>query len=157
MLAGSNAYRPNAALGPQRALKGLALATLPPVLMIHLKRFTYDFATMRRIKINSVFKPTSRVFIINFFAMLHPHVHICSLIIELLFATRLYIQLVSFPVNLDLSAFCVNDEVAAPAAQAAQAAQAASTAPTAAPVTSAYTLFAVLVHAGLLLYYSLLA
>ncbi len=73
--------------------------------------------------------------------------HICSLIIELFFATRLFIQLVSFPINLDLSAFCVNDEGAAQAAQAAQAA------PTAAPTTSAYTLFAVLVHAGLLLYY----
>jgi ubiquitin C-terminal hydrolase len=54
LLAGSNAYRPNTALGPQRALKGLALVTAPPVLMIHLKRFTFDFATMRRIKINSV-------------------------------------------------------------------------------------------------------
>ena len=34
------------------AEKGSVVESLPPVLMLHLKRFDFDFATMRRVKIN---------------------------------------------------------------------------------------------------------
>jgi len=41
LLAGANRWRSDA--GPVDAFKGVRFATLPPVLVLHLKRFAYDF------------------------------------------------------------------------------------------------------------------
>jgi ubiquitin carboxyl-terminal hydrolase 7 len=39
--------------GKQDAIKGLKFASLPPVLMLHLRRFEYDWMVDANVKINS--------------------------------------------------------------------------------------------------------
>lgn len=45
LLDGDNRYTPTKALGPQRCEKGVAFLSFPPVLQLHLKRFTYDLVS----------------------------------------------------------------------------------------------------------------
>eukprot|EP00916_Digyalum_oweni_P026423 GHVL01043419.1.p1 GENE.GHVL01043419.1~~GHVL01043419.1.p1 ORF type:complete len:1394 (+),score=290.14 GHVL01043419.1:220-4401(+) len=51
---GANKYRAEGH-GLQRARKGVAFSSIPPVLQIHLRRFQYNLATMHMFKVNDYF------------------------------------------------------------------------------------------------------
>lgn len=55
ILSGDNQWYCDRCSGKVDAVKGLKLKQLPPILTLHLKRFSFDFNLMKRIKLNNAF------------------------------------------------------------------------------------------------------